>query len=85
MTPRPMPPVVPIRMRRVTPSMSSSSATIDIDGVPMPEVDFSGALPPDSNLRPVLPTIRKVNINTRLPQYLEFLAQDLQGRGLGSR
>lgn len=51
-----------------------------IDGVEMPEVDFSDILPADSNLRPVLPTIRKININTRLPQYLEFLAKDLTVR-----
>lgn len=47
-----------------------------IDGQPIPDVDLS-SLPEDSNLRPVLPTVRKVNINTRLPQYLRFLAQDL--------
>jgi hypothetical protein len=47
-----------------------------VDGQPMPELELN-ALPPTSNLRPVLPTIRKVNINTRLPQYLEFLARDL--------
>jgi protoporphyrinogen oxidase len=51
-----------------------------VDGVAMPEVDFSDVLPETSNLRPVLPTIRKININTRLPQYLEFLTADLLGR-----
>ena len=36
--PRPMPPVVPTRMRRVAPRRSSSSTTIENDGVPMPVV-----------------------------------------------
>lgn len=47
-----------------------------IDGRPMPEVDLS-ELRPGSNVRPVVPTIRKVNINTRMPQFLRFLAEDL--------
>lgn len=47
-----------------------------VEGVPMPEVDLPES-PPESNLRPVLPTLRKVNINTRVPEYLRFLAEDL--------
>ena len=47
-----------------------------IDGRPMPEVDLS-FVPEDSNLRPVIPTIAKANINRRVPQYFEFLARDL--------
>ncbi len=50
-----------------------------IEGKPMPEVDFTD-LSPDSNLRPVEPTIRKVNINTRVPMYLRYLAEDLSRR-----
>jgi len=46
-----------------------------VEGVPMPEPRFE--LPPESNLRPVLPTLKKVNINTRFPAYLRFLAEDL--------
>ena len=46
-----------------------------IEGQAMPELLFD--LPLDSNLRPVLPTLKKVNINTRLPEYLRFLADDL--------
>jgi len=47
-----------------------------VEGRPMPEVEPH--LPPGSNLRPVLPTVKKININTRLPEYLRFLAEDLQ-------
>lgn len=47
-----------------------------IEGRPTPEVVLP-PLPPTSNLRPVLPTYRRINLNTRLPQYLEFLAKDL--------
>lgn len=46
-----------------------------VEGQPMPEVRFE--LPAESNLRPVLPTVKKVNINTRIPEYLRFLAEDL--------
>ncbi len=46
-----------------------------IEGQRFPEVDYR--LPPGSNLRPVLPTLRKININTRLPQFIRFLAEDL--------
>ena len=47
-----------------------------IEGRPTPEVELP-ELPLDTNLRPVLPSYRKININTRLPQYLRFLADDL--------
>ena len=47
-----------------------------IEGEPMPEVDFSD-IPPTSNLRPVLPSIRNININTRVPQFLRYLVDEL--------
>ncbi|MEO0652513.1 MAG: NAD(P)-binding protein [Planctomycetota bacterium] len=47
-----------------------------IEGQPTPEVELPD-LPDDTNLRPVLPSYRKININTRLPQYLRYLAEDL--------
>jgi hypothetical protein len=62
---------------KVVPMMYNSYG---IDGVPTPDVNFGDVLPKTSNLRPVLPTVRKVNINTRLPQYLEFLTADLLGQ-----
>jgi len=43
-----------------------------VEGVAMPEPRFD--LPPGSNLRPVLPTLKKVNINTR---FLRLLTEDL--------
>ena len=49
-----------------------------VEGEPTPELDLR-AIPSDSNLKPVLPTLRKVNINTRVPQYLAFLTEDLRG------
>ncbi len=50
------------------------------EGEPMPDIALR-PLPPESNLRPVLPSLRKININTRVPEYLLFLAQDLCGPG----
>jgi hypothetical protein len=47
-----------------------------VEGKPVPDLDV-GEIPAGSNLRPVLPTVRNVNINTRVPQYLKFLAEDL--------
>ncbi len=46
-----------------------------VEGEPMPEFDFP--VSQDSNLRPVLLTPKKININTRLPEYLRFLSEDL--------
>lgn len=46
------------------------------DGQPTPDVVLP-EFPLNTNLKPVLPSYRKININTRLPQYLEFLAHDL--------
>jgi hypothetical protein len=48
-----------------------------VEGVRMPEVELE--LPPESNLRPVLPSIRSINLSTRIPQFLEFVARDLAG------
>jgi protoporphyrinogen oxidase len=42
------------------------------------DVDLSD-LHADSNLRPVLPTFRRVNINTRVPMYQHFVARELTG------
>ncbi len=53
-----------------------------VEGVRMPEIELE--LPPESNLRPVLPTIRSVNLSTRVPQFLEFLALDLAQNGIRS-
>lgn len=53
------------------------SNVFGVDGVPIPAHDFSARLGPSSNLRPVLPTHLNVNLNTRVPQYLEFLTRDL--------
>jgi hypothetical protein len=47
-----------------------------IEGRRMPEVEI-GELHPESNLRPVLPSIRNININTRVPQFLEYLTAEL--------
>lgn len=47
-----------------------------IEGKPTPQVTLP-EFPPDSNLRPVLPSYQRININTRLPLYLKFLAEDL--------
>lgn len=47
-----------------------------IEGRPSPELELP-ELPPDTNLKPVASTYRRVNLNTRLPHYLEFLARDL--------
>ena len=47
-----------------------------VDGQRAPELDF-GAFRPDSNLKPVLPTLYKENINTRVPKYLKFVAEEL--------
>ena len=49
-----------------------------VEGRPMSIVEF-GDIPADSNLRPVLPTMQKINISTRVPRYLQFLARDLAG------
>lgn len=46
------------------------------EGQAMPELELP-VLPADTNLRPVLPSLRKININTRVPEYLRFLADDL--------
>ncbi len=54
-----------------------------VEGRPMPDIEL-GPLPPETNLRPVLPSLRKVNINTRVPAYLRFLADDLCGPGPAS-
>ncbi len=62
---------------KVAPMMYNS---FGIDGAPLPKLDFSDAIPKTSNLRPVMPTLRKDNINTRLPQFLEFVIADLLGR-----
>jgi len=51
-----------------------------IEGREMPEVEL-GELHPESNLRPVLPSVRNININTRVPQFLEFLTAELTGPG----
>jgi len=50
------------------------------EGRELPPLDFADTLGPDSNLRPVLPTYQKVNINTRVPQIVQFLAHDLAAR-----
>jgi len=47
-----------------------------IEGRPSPELELP-ELPPDTNLKPVATTYRRVNLNTRLPMYLELLARDL--------
>jgi protoporphyrinogen oxidase len=47
-----------------------------IEGKPTPRVVLP-EIPADSNLRPVLPSYQRININTRLPLYLKFLADDL--------
>lgn len=47
------------------------------EGRELPSLDFSERLGQGSNLRPVLPTYQKVNINTRLPQIVQFMAHDL--------
>jgi len=47
------------------------------EGRELPALDFREALGPESNLRPVLPTYQKVNINTRVPQIVQFLTHDL--------
>lgn len=48
-----------------------------VEGVPMPEVELE--LPEGSNLRPVLPSIRSINLSTRVPQFLEYVVRDLAG------
>ena len=55
---------------------------LDIPGVAFYEsrIQNDAEISPESNLKPVLPTYRKVNINTRVPQYLEFLSSDVLGR-----
>jgi hypothetical protein len=50
------------------------------EGRELPPLDFSSALGEGSNLRPVLPTYQKVNINTRVPQIVQFLTEDLTVR-----
>ena len=50
--------------------------TFGIEGQPMPEIDFDD-IPETSNLRPVLPSYRNTNINTRVPRYLKFMVEDL--------
>jgi protoporphyrinogen oxidase len=50
------------------------------EGRELPPLEFADVLGPESNLRPVLPTYQKVNINTRLPQIVQFLARDLAAR-----
>ena len=50
-----------------------------VEGQPMPEIDLGG-LDPATNLRPVLPSLRKINLNTRVPDYLRFVLADLAER-----
>ena len=47
-----------------------------IEGKPTPSVELPD-LPADSNLRPVLPSYQHININTRLPLFLQYLTEDL--------
>lgn len=47
-----------------------------VDGKKVDAVDL-GELSPESNLVPVLPAPGNVNINTRVPMYLRFLAEEL--------
>jgi hypothetical protein len=47
------------------------------EGERLPPIDFSARLGAETNLKPVLPTYAKVNINTRIPQYLDFLTRDI--------
>lgn len=50
-----------------------------VEGRPVSDVEVEFDVAAESNLRPVMPTLRKVNINTRIPMYLEYLAKDLAG------
>ncbi len=53
--------------------------TYGVDGQVAPEIRFD-ALPEESNLRPLHLTVKNVNINTRLPQIVKSLVEDMSGR-----
>ncbi|MHC5063814.1 MAG: FAD-dependent oxidoreductase [Planctomycetota bacterium] len=53
--------------------------TFGIDGQPAPEIEFD-SLPADSNLIPVLLTVKNVNINTRIPQIVSFLTEVMNAK-----
>jgi hypothetical protein len=49
-----------------------------VEGKKQPDFEI-GELHPESNLRPVLLSVNNININTRIPQFLRYLTDELGG------